>query len=189
MAGERKPITPDDIPATPRGIGIDAWGGGAVDPTENVKSLSEASARRQDDLRDANNKYLDCRIKCMEHMAVLRAEHAKEIRLLEADRLEKIRQVDVLNASTAADRAGEAIRALALQTTAIAEAGRTTAANTAAQMAAQLTSLFAESNKRISALELSSSAGTGKSAGADWLWKAILAAAGMGLALWAVVKH
>lgn len=39
--------------AMPRpGIGVDARGGAVVDPTENVKALNAAEAKRQDDLRN-----------------------------------------------------------------------------------------------------------------------------------------
>jgi len=149
------------------GLPVDFQGGPTVDPTENVKDLSEALSRRQDDLRSINNLYILQRVKAVEEVAKLRAKHAKEINQLNKDRLEKIRQVDNLNAQRSEERAGEGIKALAQQTASIADASRTTAANTAAQIATQLTTLFAESNKRISALELSSSEGRGKQAVAD----------------------
>lgn len=153
--------------ATGSGLPIDFAGGPTIDPTENVKDLSEALSRRQDDLRDINNQYILQRVIAVEEVAKLRAEHAKEINELNNDRLEKIRAVDNLNATRSEERAGEGIKALAVQTAAIAEAGRTTAANTAAQIATQLTTLFAESNKRLSALELAMSEGRGKQAVAD----------------------
>jgi len=146
---------------------VNFMGGPTVDPTENVKDLSEALSQRQDDLREVNNEYLKARMDAIEQVAELRAEHAKELSALNNDRLEKIRAVDNLNASRSEERAGEGIKALAMQTASIAEAGRTTAANTAAQIATQLTTLFAESNKRLSALELSSSEGRGKQAVSD----------------------
>lgn len=42
-----------------RGIGVDAAGNPAVDPTENVKALSDAANQRQDDLRNTESKYQD----------------------------------------------------------------------------------------------------------------------------------
>lgn len=39
------------------GIGIDARGGGVIDPTKNVLDLVTAAIRRQDDLRDAETKF------------------------------------------------------------------------------------------------------------------------------------
>jgi len=102
-----------------------------------------------------------------DRMAVLRAEHAKELRQLDTDRLDKIRQVDVLYANTAAERAGEAIKTLAAQTTSIAEASRAGVAATATNLENRLATLFGENNKRLSALELSFSEGRGKQAVVD----------------------
>jgi len=148
-------------------MGIDFTGGPVVDPTENVKDLSEALSQRQDDLRDINNLYLLQRVIAVEEVAKIRAEHVKEINALEANRLDKIRQVDILNASRSEERAGEAIKTLATQTATNAETLRTMVATSATTLATQLTNLFAESNKRISALELASSEGRGKQAVSD----------------------
>jgi hypothetical protein len=150
-----------------RGLGVDFMGGPTVDPTENVKDLSEALSQRQDDLREINNLYLLQRIQAVEKVAKVRAQHAREVNALESNRLDKIRQVDILNASRSEERAGEAIKTLATQTATNAETLRTMVANSASTLATQLTNLFAESNKRISALELSSSEGRGKQAVAD----------------------
>jgi hypothetical protein len=158
-----------------RGLGVDALGGPTVDPTENVKDLSQALSERQDDIREINNLYLLTRMKGIEEMASLRAKHAKEINALESNRLDKIRQVDILNASRSEERAGEAIKTLVAQTATNAETLRTMVTNSAATLAAQLTNLFAESNKRLSALELSSSEGRGKQAVADPMMLELLA--------------
>jgi len=39
------------------GIGVDARGGAVIDPTENVKALNAAEAKRQDDLRGMEAKF------------------------------------------------------------------------------------------------------------------------------------
>jgi hypothetical protein len=39
------------------GIGVDARGGQVIDPTENVKALNAAEAKRQDDLRNMEAKF------------------------------------------------------------------------------------------------------------------------------------
>lgn len=194
-----------------RGIAVDYYGGPTIDPTENVKDLSRALSARQDDLREINNQYLLQRIIAVEDVARIRAEHARELNDLEANRRDNIRQVDIQNAMRGEERAGEAIKTLAVQTASIAETSRTAAANSASQIATQLTSLFAESNKRISALELSLSEGkgkatvedpriqriselvenlsfgrqndSGKAAGVDSTWKMIIAAVGLLVAL------
>jgi predicted metal-dependent hydrolase len=154
------------------GLPVDFLGGLAVDPTENVKDLSEALSQRQDDLRDLNNKYLNARIETLEvriknsvKMSRQESTHVAAIIALQMERLDKIRQVDVLNASVAAERVAEAVRTLAIQTATNQEANRNLVATSAAGLATQLTNLFAESNKRLSALELTSSAGAGKSVG------------------------
>lgn len=55
-----------------------------VDPTENVKDLSEASNRRQDDLRSAQDKLTDEKIRHVAAIVELEAKHAREIREAES---------------------------------------------------------------------------------------------------------
>ena len=137
-----------------------------------MKALMQASihaltreAELQARLDDEKIKRLERAQDWLEKVATMRAEHAKEIRELDVARQSNVRQVDILNANTAELRAQEAIKTLATQTAAIAETGRLAVANTATTIANQLTSLFAESNKRLSALELVGGQTTGKSAG------------------------
>jgi hypothetical protein len=141
----------------------------SIDPTENVKALSEASAKRQDDLRDAQNALVDEKIARLHDISALRAEHARDVRDIETKRLDAIRQVDVLNQSIAAARAEAAIQTLAATTSANAEALRTTVAATERTLAAQAARDAAAVNERLSALERSLSSGTG---GAEALTKA-----------------
>src|SRR6476469_7647162 len=94
------------------GLGVDASGAPVIDPTENVKALVEAEIRH------------------LSEMASLRAEHAKDIREIETKRLDAIRQVDVMNASSTADRALVAIQTLATQTATNAETLRALVATT-----------------------------------------------------------
>jgi hypothetical protein len=177
------------------GIGVDAQGGAVIDPTKNVLNLVEREIKRLDDMSDLRAQLVDEKIMRMDQVATLRAEHAKEIRESESNRLNAIRQEDVLNASTAAERAGEAIRTLATQTAANQEANRNAVTASASALASQLTSLFAESNKRLSAVELALSAGAGKGAGLAQGWIVLLGAIGaigglLGIAgiLYAVLK-
>jgi hypothetical protein len=167
-------------------MGIDDSGGSVVDPTENVKALQLASAARQDDLRDLNDRRIDAEIRvlktevnCIENIAVLRAEHAKEIRILESDRLEKIRQVDVLAGNTAADRALIAIQTLATSQAAAAETLRSMVTTTATTIAAQTSDTVSQITERIAALEKSSYEGAGKGTGAKNLWGILAAAIGL----------
>jgi hypothetical protein len=136
--------------------------------------LQEAGAKRQDDLRGLNDRRIDAEIRVLaaqldglEKRMVLRAEHAKEIRLLESDRLEKIRQVDVLAGNTAADRALVAIQTLATTQAAAAETLRSMVTTTATTIAAQNAETVSQMTQRIAQLEKSSYEGAGKQAVAD----------------------
>lgn len=158
----------------------------AIDPTENVRELFEAGATRQDDLRQLNDRRIDAEIRvlavqveALEKRLIIRAEHAKEIRLLETERVNAIRQVDVLAGNTAADRALVAIQTLASQTTAERETLRSLVTTTAATIATQNASDLARINEAISALQKSSYEGAGKGTGAKNLWGII--AVGLGL--------
>ena len=125
------------------GLKVDAHGGFVEDPTANVIALNEAANKRQDDLRQLNNERINAEIRTLavqveglEKRMILRAEHAKEVRQLETERVNAIRQVDVLAQNTAAERALVAIQTLASQTTAERETLRnlvTTSATTLAR--------------------------------------------------------
>ena len=161
MSGER-----------PTGLGVDATGGPVVDPTANVIALNEAGHKRQDDLRELNNKWLDAeirvitaRVQGVEDMALLRAGYEDKIRNLESDRLDKIRQVDVLAGNTAAERQLVAIQTLATQTANERETLRNLVVSTAATIAAQNSETVAQQNSRIAQLEKSSYEGAGKGTG------------------------
>lgn len=134
----------------------------AIDPTENVIALVKAENKRQDDLRDAHSKFVEAEIEHVQDTAKLRSEHTKQMGEKESDRLDKIRQVDVLNASTAAAQALTAIQTLATTTTANAETLRALVTSTAAAIATQTATTVSTQNERIAALEKSSYEGAGK---------------------------
>lgn len=168
------------------GIAVDSRGGAVIDPTQNVRELFEAGSTRQDDLRQLNDKRIDAEIRVLamqldglEKRMMLRAEHAKEIRLLETERVDAIRRVDVLAGNTAADRALVAIQTLATQTTAERETLRNLVTTTASTIAAQTAQDFSRINEAISALQKSSYEGAGKGTGKESLGKVI--ALGVGL--------
>lgn len=46
-------------PESGAGMGVDAFGGPAIDPTENVLALVDAESKHRDELRTADNKYQD----------------------------------------------------------------------------------------------------------------------------------
>lgn len=160
------------------GIGVDIYGDDAFDPSENVKALNEAANKRQDDLRAASEALHTVQICHLKELGVLRASHATEIRQMETERLDSIRQVDVLARNTAADRAADAIQALAATTATNAENLRTALGNTAATIAKQtadnqaatakqVSDMFATVDKRLAALEASAYRGEGREKFAD----------------------
>lgn len=149
------------------GLAVDKQGNPVVDPTENVIALTEAGNKRQDDLRCAQDKYMEARIKHVEKISKLRAEHSKEMRELESGRLNAIRQVDVTAVKTEADRSLQAIQALAATTATNAETLRTALTNTATTIAKQTSDTVGQLIERIAALEKSSYEGVGKSRVAD----------------------
>lgn len=151
----------------PPGVGVDAQGGAAIDPTANVLSLVEAANKRQDDLRAARVEFTAAVTRHAEQLANLREMHAKELREAEAARVNAIRQVDVLAVNTAADRASAAIQALAATTSSNAETLRAMVANTAATIATQTAQTVSAITDRLTALERTSYTGMGKQAVAD----------------------
>jgi uncharacterized protein (DUF885 family) len=147
------------------------------DPTANVLMLFEnfagktetarlADIRRVDDLRNAETQRVN-------EILSLRGQHAKELGEKEANRLDSIRQVDVLNQAAAAKSALDAIQALALTTNVNADNIRNALNATATLMAKQTTDLAAAIatqtaataealSQRIAALEKASAEGIGK---------------------------
>lgn len=195
-----------------RGLAVDSTGNPVIDPSENVKALSEAANKRQDDLREAFNQTMAAELRHIKELAELRAHHQRELDKAESERLNAIRQVDREEVTKSATTALTAIQTLA--------ATQTTQAQS---LATQLGILTAEINKRISALELASSEGKGKqgvsdpmmeklmsrmdslletrstdsgrSIGANWLWGIIVGglafigmAIGIGSAIYAMLS-
>lgn len=170
----------------PAGIGVDAHGGGVVDPSVNVQALNEASVKRLDDLREVTNSLYDAKIAHGAEMANLRAQyatelgevradHAKELRETETHRLDAIRQVDQLTATTAADRAAQATQALAVRAATDAETLRGVVATTATAQGQTTSQQFSAVIERIAALEKSSYQGQGRSTATDPMLEQLLA--------------
>lgn len=151
----------------PTGLAVDASGGSVVDPTQNVKDLSEAANKRQDDLREAERRYNDLRAEHQREIAVLRADHTRELSAKESSRLDSIRQVDREDVAKTAASANLAIQTLAKQTADLATTLQTQVQATAAAAETRRTADMSEVNKRVSALELASSASAGKQTIAD----------------------
>lgn len=115
------------------GLGIDAYGGQTVDPTENVKALVIAEARRLDEKIDIEGKTI-------REILLLREDHFKEMRKAEANRIDAIRQVDVGAVAAAAAVQATQATTLASQVATSADALRN---QVAAAASAQTTALAA----------------------------------------------
>jgi hypothetical protein len=147
----------------------------AVDPTENVKALSEAANKRQDDLRVASEKLVQAQIDALEKYNSLRTEYNKELReaavarldsearlraeytdrllVAEAKRIDAIRAVDVNAVAVASTRAADSATVLAAQVSQSAETLRALVATTAATVATSQQQLANTLTARITTLE------------------------------------
>jgi hypothetical protein len=134
----------------------------AIDPSENVKALSEAANKRQDDLREAERRYNDLRAKHQREIATLRASYDEKLAAKESSRLDSIRQVDREDVAKTAASANLNIATLAKNTTDLATTLQSQVAATASAAETRRTADMSEINKRVSALELALSASAGK---------------------------
>jgi hypothetical protein len=164
------------------GLGVDVHGEPVIDPTENVRELFEAGATRQDDLRLAERRLQEEKIRCVENeMRALRrevevrADHQHQIDALESKRLDAVRTVDQLAAKTEADRSAGAVTALANSAAITAETLRSAVNTSATNLATQLDRTVTAITERIAALEKSSYTGAGKQAVADPMMEQLIA--------------
>jgi len=158
---------------TRQGIGVDAQGNAVIDPTKNVLDLTAAANKRQDDLREMHNRYLEAefrrleeQVKRVEETSELRAEfareigivhqsHDREIHKMEQDKLAAFRASDEMARITEANRSLAAIQVV-----------ERTLNSTATALASQNAENNVEVNRRLAALEKSSYEGAGKGTGA-----------------------
>lgn len=157
-----------------RGIGVDFRGGAVIDPTENVKSLSEAANKRQDDLREALAALNRARIDSLEEAINRSEKHALEINRLrdshnveihasEQERLRTIREIDVAN-----------INNLSLTVSNGFESLRNALSSTAARIEAANNERATAISDRVTQLERTSYEGKGKEAVSDPLMNQLL---------------
>jgi len=172
------------------GLGVDAYGGAVIDPTENVKALNEASHKRQDDLREMYNRFIEAEIRRLEEtvrrveqIADLRAEHSRdvsmihhshdrEIHKMEQDKLAAFRASDEMARITEANRSLAAIQVV-----------ERTLNSTATALASQNAENNVEVNRRLAALEKSSYEGAGKGTGAKSTVTYVVLAVGLVVSL------
>jgi hypothetical protein len=161
----------------------------AIDPTENVKALSESANKRQDDLREHESLLIDEKIRRVDDLrvadtkrvddlrkaesrrvdeqAVIRSEFQDKLALAEAKRIDAIRAVDVGAVAVASERATQQATVLANQVSTSADALRTLVATTASAMAAQSQNMTQQFTERLAALEHSQYESKGRTAVAD----------------------
>lgn len=149
------------------GIAVDAHGGPVFDPTANVSALVLAANQRQDDLRVLTKELQDYKIACVKEEVVMHAKHQAELRVAESARLDSIRQVDREDVAKTAASANLAIGTLAKQTTDLSITLQNQVQTAANAVETRRSADMSEVNKRVSALELASSATAGKQTVAD----------------------
>jgi hypothetical protein len=165
-------------------------GGPVIDPTKNVLDLTNAANKRQDDLREMYNRFIEASIRRLdetvrrvEQIADLRAQHAhdvsmihqahdREIHKMEQDKLAAFRASDEMARITEANRSLAAIQVV-----------ERTLNSTATALASQNAENNVEVNRRLAALEKSSYEGAGKGTGAKNTVTYVVLAVGMVMSL------
>lgn len=153
-----------------------------IDPTENVKALTEAAVKRLDDLQaaavlrnDELRKAETLRIdelrtaesRRVDEQLQLRADYAERLAIAEAKRIDAIRAVDVNAVAVASQRASDQATVLATQVAQSAEALRGLVATTATTVAASQQQLATTLTQRITTLEQASYQSQGKQTYSD----------------------
>lgn len=149
------------------GLPIDSGGNPTVDPTENVKALTEAANMRQDDLREASDKYNAAQINHVKEIQDLHMKYKQLLTRAEAKRIDAIRAVDVNAVAIASERATQQAAVLANSVTSSADTLRNLVASTATNIAEQLKQIVDSFNVRISAVERAQYEGQGKGSVVD----------------------
>jgi hypothetical protein len=160
-----------------------------IDPSENVKALSEAANKRQDDLRALQASIETLRYSHLQEIMALRSDYETQLRIAEAKRIDAIRLVDttavavqneraVATATTLAKTVQDSAQVLSVQVTKSADDLRTLVATTAAESSRSLQQQFAAITTRLSALESNSvntsGVGSGRSDVVGWAVGALM---------------
>lgn len=159
------------------GLAVDSGGNPAVDPTANVIALTRAEARRQDDLREASERFILAKIEAAGELESMRQDNSRLLRELEtrriddlinlraqlegqlaqkeSERIDAIRTVDANAVQNATESAADRASVLAQNVDSSAEALRSLVASTEASVAAAAEQ---SNNALTTALERSTSA-------------------------------
>jgi len=113
------------VPAGQPGPSVDIAGNPALDPTENVKALTEAAVKRLDDLRTAEARFNQAEASHVREVLALTTTHIEQLRNAESGRIDAIRAVDVGNVQRAAEVAAAQAEQLRNQVAAAASAAQT----------------------------------------------------------------
>ena len=97
------------------GLAVDSGGNPVVDPTENVKALTEAANLRQDDLRAASDKFNHAEIEHVKEILALTTSYKEKLTIAEAKRIDAIRAVDVNAVAIASEKQAMAAAVLGEQ--------------------------------------------------------------------------
>jgi len=157
------------------GVGVDAFGGGVIDPTKNVLDLVGAATLRIDDLANLRTQLQGERVERVDllrqadsrRLEELRlaesrrvdsqmrtwADHQRDLSAAEAKRIDAIRQIDVAAVAVAHERATQQATTLAAQVATSADALRTLVATTASAMATQTQNFTTQFTDRLAVLE------------------------------------
>jgi hypothetical protein len=162
------------------GIGVDASGGPLIDPTQNVKDLTDAAVQRLDDLRNAESRRIDelriAESRRVDEQAQLRADYSDKLANAEAKRIDAIRAVDVNAVAVATSKQADQATVLANQVAQSAEALRALVASTAATTQAAFQQAMTSFSDRLMKVEQAQYASAGQGQGAKNLSGYLIAA-------------
>ena len=137
---------------------------------------TNGSTKRLDERIDALSNEIQAIANRIDAELKLRSEHAGQLSIAEAKRIDAIRSVDITAVAIANDRAVASAVVLAAQVASSAETLRTLVAQTAQTVAGQLATMSSAINDRISALEKTQYTSSGKDTGGKDVWGYIVAA-------------
>ena len=136
---------------------------------------TNGSTKRLDERIDSLSNEIQAIASRIDAELKLRSEHAGQLSIAEAKRIDAIRSVDITAVAIANDRAVASAVVLAAQVASSAETLRTLVAQTAQTVAGQLATMSSAINDRISALEKTQYTTSGKDTGSANVWGYIVA--------------
>src|ERR1035438_4588914 len=136
---------------------------------------TNGSTKRLDERIDALAAQIEAIPRRIDAELKLRSEHAGQLRIAEAKRIDAIRSVDITAVAIVHARAVASAVVLAAQVASSAETLRTLVAQTAQTVAGQLATMSSAINDRISALEKTQYTTSGKDTGSASVWGYIVA--------------